>query len=169
MNDEDTILHMLHSIDRKVQFVQFAMGPSTDRTRELIEQFFADHPHMQHNIIDVPKITPSLKHPDTGEWSEGYGFDDARNASTEGLDAFDWIFWMDTDEYLSGNIGRYLRGNCLDAYLIPQHHFTTQPRGAQHRLIVLLAYSELEWASLLSVIFMNTSRNPKAGRAYPLC
>jgi hypothetical protein len=85
---------------------------------------------MQLNIIDVPKIEPSFQHPETGEWSEGYGFDHARNASTEGLDAFDWIFWMDTDEYLSGNIGRYLRGNALDGYLVPQHHFTTQPRGS---------------------------------------
>jgi len=133
MNDEDTILHMLHSIDRKVQFVQFAMGPSTDRTRELIEKFFADHPHMQYRIKEVPKIEPSFKQED-GTWTRGYGFDHARNASTEGLDAFDWILWMDTDEYMSGMIGRYLRGNALDAYLVPQHHFTTQPRGSQTQI-----------------------------------
>jgi glycosyltransferase involved in cell wall biosynthesis len=129
MNDEDTISHMLHSLDRKVQFFQFAMGPSSDRTREIIEKFFYDHPHMQYRIINVPAITPAFEKED-GTWTEGFGFDDARNTSTAGMDAFDWTLWVDTDEYMSGQIGRYLRNNCLDAYLIAQHHFTTQPRGS---------------------------------------
>lgn len=130
MNDEDTILHMLHSLDRHVQFVQFAMGPSTDKTRSLIELFFEDHPHMGYRILDVPAIKPSLQQKD-GTWTEGFGFDHARNASTQDLeDIFDWIMWMDTDEYLSGPFRKYLRANMLDGYLIPQHHFTTQPRGA---------------------------------------
>ena len=129
MNDENTILQMLHSLDREVHFVQFAMGPSTDNTRALIEQFFTEHPHMQYRIIDVPKITPPLK--DGDNEIAGFGFDDARNESTMDLERwFDWVMWMDTDEYLSGSIGRYLRNNCLDAYLIPQHHFTCAPRGA---------------------------------------
>jgi glycosyltransferase involved in cell wall biosynthesis/2-polyprenyl-3-methyl-5-hydroxy-6-metoxy-1,4-benzoquinol methylase len=129
MNDEDTILKMLHSLDRQVQFVQFAMGPSTDRTRELIEQFFVEHPHMQYKIIDVQKIQPELL-VDGKLHQSGFGFDHARNASTEGImESFDWFFWMDTDEYLSGDIGRYLRSNCLDGYLVPQHHFTVNPRG----------------------------------------
>jgi len=129
MNDEDTILHMLHSLDRQVQFVQFAMGPSTDRTRQLIEQFFNDHPHMQYRIIDVPAIESAFK--ENEEWTPGYSFGMARNDSIKDLsDWFDWVLWMDTDEYLSGKIGSYLRNNALDAYLIPQHHFTVQPRGA---------------------------------------
>ena len=129
MNDEDTILHMLHSLDREVQFVQFAMGPSTDRTRDLIKMFFSNHPHMHYRIIDVPKITPSLEI--AGERTKGFGFDHARNESMFELDSiFDWVLWMDTDEYLSGNLGKYLRANMLDGYLIPQHHFTTHPRGA---------------------------------------
>ncbi len=129
MNDEDTVLNMLHSIDRQVQHVQFAMGPSTDRTRELIVQFFSDHPHMSYNIIDVPKIEAAIEK--DGEWSEGFSFGDARNISTFGLyPQYDWVLWIDTDEYLSGDIARYLRPNALDGYLIPQHHFTVAPRGA---------------------------------------
>lgn len=129
MNDENTIMQMLHSLDRKVQFVQFAMGPSTDRTRELIETFFDDHPHMGHKIIDVQKIEPPTEQ--NGELVGGFGFDDARNASIEGLyETFDWVLWMDTDEYLSGQISKYLRHNHLDGYLVPQHHFTVAPRGA---------------------------------------
>jgi len=129
MNDEQTILKMLHSLDRQVQFVQFAMGPSTDNTRSMIEQFFKEHPHMQYRILDVPKITPEYTD-DEGVLHEGFSFGMARNASTEGVsDWFDWIFWMDTDEYLSGDLGTYLRHNTLDAYLVPQHHFTVAPRG----------------------------------------
>jgi len=128
MNDEDTILQMLHSLNRQVQFVQFAMGPSTDRTRQLIHGFFEDNPHMDFRIIDVPKIFPP--HILDGVEYEGFGFDDARNVSTQDLDGiFDWILWMDTDEYLSGEMQKYLRGNMLDGYLIPQHHFTVMPRG----------------------------------------
>jgi len=129
MNDEDTVLKMLHSLDRQVQFVQFAMGPSTDNTRALIERFFVEHPHMQYSIIDVQKIQPQII-VDGANHQDGFGFDQARNASTDDImESFDWFFWMDTDEYLSGDIGRYLRSNALDGYLVPQHHFTVNPRG----------------------------------------
>lgn len=117
-NNEDTILRLLNSIDKKVQFVQVAMGPSTDMTREITERWFEERPWMRYNIIDVPKIEP---------WK--FGFDDARNASIQGLDAFDWILWIDTDEYLSGDFRKYLRSNSLDGYLVSQHHFTCVPRG----------------------------------------
>lgn len=129
-NNENTILHMLHSIKGSVQFVQIAHGPSTDHTLTIIQRFFADHPHIGHNVIDVGKITPATLDPDTKKWTDdGYGFDDARNASIAGLDAFDWILWIDTDEYLVGDFRKYLRGNCLDSYMICQHHFTTEPAG----------------------------------------
>ncbi len=129
MNDEEVILKMLHSINREVQFVQFAMGPSTDNTRSMIEKFFEEHPHMQYRIIDVPKITPEYID-DKGVVHKGYSFGMARNASTEGVkDWFDWILWMDTDEYLSGSLGHFARHNSLDAYLLAQHHFTVAPRG----------------------------------------
>lgn len=117
-NNEDTIVRLLNSIEKKVQFVQIAMGPSTDKTRTLVEDWFHDHPWVRYNIIDVPKIEP---------WK--FGFDDARNASITGLDAFDWILWIDTDEYLSGDFRKYLRSSSLDSYLVAQHHFTCVPRG----------------------------------------
>jgi hypothetical protein len=41
----------------------------------------------------------------------------------------DWVFWIDTDEYLVGNFRRYIRNNHLQSYMIHQHHFTVEPRG----------------------------------------
>jgi SAM-dependent methyltransferase/glycosyltransferase involved in cell wall biosynthesis len=119
-NNEDTIVKMLNGLDKKVQFVQFALGPCTDNTRPLIEHWFKEHPWMHYNIIDVPKIE-----------AYKFGFDDARNISVRGLEeSFDWILWIDTDEFLSGDPRRYFRNNCLDGYLVPQHHFTVMPREA---------------------------------------
>lgn len=56
------------------------------------------------------------------------GFDNARNAVCEKASG-DWILWLDHDEVVnhSLNILKYLRPNCLDAYLIPQHHFSVDP------------------------------------------
>lgn len=120
MNNEDTILRCLESIAEKVQIIQIAHGPSTDRTREIIDQFAEDHKHVQVRVIDVPQIKVYE-----------YGFDDARNASAQGLNAVvDWILWIDTDEFLSGDFTPFLRNNDLDAYIIPQHHHTCEPRGA---------------------------------------
>lgn len=118
-NNEDTILRCLKSIKDQVQIIQIAHGPSTDRTREIIDQFAKEFPYVCVNVIDVPKIEPFK-----------FGFDDARNASIEGLDeVVDWILWIDTDEYLSGDFTPYLRPNCLNSYILPQHHFTVEPRG----------------------------------------
>lgn len=118
-NNEDTIIHALNSLDKKVQFVKIAMGPSTDRTREYVENWFAARPYMRHEIVDVPKIEPYK-----------FGFDDARNESIEGLENhFDWILWIDTDEYINGNFTKYLRNSAVDAFVVPQHHFTVVPRG----------------------------------------
>jgi SAM-dependent methyltransferase/glycosyltransferase involved in cell wall biosynthesis len=119
MNNEDTILRMLNSLGKNVQFVQFALGPSTDKTRSLIEGWFRARPWIRHKIIDVPKIEA---------WK--FGFDDARNTSAQWIDDdFDWFLWIDTDEYLSGDFGKYLRNSALDGYLVAQHHFTVEPRG----------------------------------------
>lgn len=128
-NNEDTILRMLNSIASSVQHIRIAHGPSTDATLHLVRDWAEKHPHISVEIIDVPKIEPAQKK--DGVWVGGYGFDDARNQSVLHLDFdFDWVFWIDTDEYLSGDFRKYLRWNCLDGYLIPQHHFTVQPREA---------------------------------------
>lgn len=119
-NNEDTILRMLNSIEHVVQYVQIAHGPSTDKTRALIDEWFADRPWMRFNVIDVPKIEPYY-----------FGFDDARNVSVRGIteEDFEWFLWIDTDEYLAGDFRRYLRDSALDGFQIAQHHFTVEPRG----------------------------------------
>jgi 2-polyprenyl-3-methyl-5-hydroxy-6-metoxy-1,4-benzoquinol methylase/glycosyltransferase involved in cell wall biosynthesis len=117
-NNEDTIVRMLNSLLGQVQFVRIAMGPSTDMTRELVERWFDDHPMIRYQIIDVPKIEP---------WK--FGFDEARNISAAELDEFDWVLWIDTDEYLAGDFRKYLRNSAMQGYLVAQHHFTVEPRG----------------------------------------
>jgi glycosyltransferase involved in cell wall biosynthesis len=120
MDNEDTILRCLESIKTQVEIVQIAHGPSKDKTRQIIDEFAAAHPQIRFRVIDVPRIEPYK-----------YGFDQARNASVEGLEnVVDWILWIDTDEYLSGDFTMFLRNSCIDAYVIPQHHFTVEPRGA---------------------------------------
>ena len=129
-NNEDTIRRMLNSLSHTCQIVQIAAGPCTDRTYDVVADWERDNPHVYVNLFDVPRIEAPAEYGGTDERNVGFGFDDARNASTEGLDDItDWTLWIDTDEYLAGNIGVYLRNNCLDAYIIPQHHFTVEPRG----------------------------------------
>lgn len=123
MNNEATIQRMLDSIADQVQGVRIALGPSTDGTLDIIHRWSLAHPWIALQIIDAPKIEPYK-----------FGFDDARNLSTYGYDGairnFDWFLWMDTDEYLSGNFQRFLRNSALTGYIIPQHHFTVEPRGS---------------------------------------
>ena len=119
MNDEDTILRMLNSIHDQVQVIQFAQGPSTDHTRLIVDQWLKEHPWLYTNWIDVPAIEAPV-----------FGFEDARNASVEGLDDItDWTLWIDTDEYVSGNLLRYAKRHAFDALAIHQHHFSCDPRG----------------------------------------
>jgi 2-polyprenyl-3-methyl-5-hydroxy-6-metoxy-1,4-benzoquinol methylase len=127
--DEDTILRTLNSIEPDVQIMQFAQGPSNDHTRQVVTRWLSEHPWIKARWVDVPKI-----HAPT-EDSDGFGFEDARNASVEGLDHItDWTLWIDTDEYLSGNLSRYCRPHAFDALAIHQHHFTCDPRGTPAQL-----------------------------------
>lgn len=127
-NNEDTILRLLNSLNRKVAVIQIAHGPSTDGTLDVIEKWKRGHPHIYVSITDVPKIEAPKEYGGTAD--EGYGFDHARNASARGIEDFaDWLLWIDTDEYLVNHLGIYLRNNCYDGYLISQHHFTVEPRG----------------------------------------
>lgn len=120
MNNEDTILRMLNSLDHQVQAVQIALGPCTDKTLEVIARWKDSHPYIFVNVVHVPKIEPYK-----------FGFDDARNASIQFVETWtDWMLWLDTDEYVSGDFRKRLRHNSLDGYMISQHHFTTTPRGA---------------------------------------
>lgn len=118
-NNEDTIVKLLDSLEKKVQYVKIALGPCTDDTPRIIEKWFDDRPWMIYETQEVPKIEPRK-----------FGFDDARNASVKDLEKdCEWIFWIDTDEYLSGDFRKYLRPSSCDGYLVAQHHFTVEPRG----------------------------------------
>jgi len=120
---------MLNSLKGRVQIIQIAAGPCTDSTYEVISRFEKNNPEIYVNLFGVPKIEAPVEYGGTSE-TGGFGFDDARNASVEGLrEITDWVLWIDTDEYLAGDLGVYLRHNCLDGYIIPQHHFTVEPRG----------------------------------------
>ncbi len=131
MDNEDTIVRMLNSLDRRVQIIQIALGPCKDDTERLIDDWAAKHPWTFVKIIPAPKIGAPIEHGGTAEPGDEFGFDDARNLSATGLAGVtDWLLWIDTDEYLAGDLGVYLRHNCHDGYLVPQHHFTVEPRGA---------------------------------------
>lgn len=123
MNEDDTILRTLNSVADDIDIVQIALGPCSDHTREYIERWAAEHPWIDFRIKDVPKIEAKV-----------FGFDDARNKSMEGVEA-DWVLWIDSDEYLSGDgIQVFLKENCFDSYAIHQHHFTCEPRGEPAQL-----------------------------------
>ena len=118
MNAESTVIRTLNSIEKDVDWIQIALGPCTDNTEDMVNNWAKNHPWIHFHIIDVPKIE-----------AKNFGFDDARNASIEHINA-DWILWIDSDEYLAGDgIQLYLRNNCFDSYAIFQHHFTCEPRG----------------------------------------
>ncbi len=119
MDAEETLLQALGSLRGQVQQLQVALGPSCDRSEALLRDWAQRHPEIDVRVRPVPRIEVSR-----------FGFDDARQASLEGLEA-DWVLWIDTDEYLTGaDLRRYLRPSALDAYLLHQHHFSTEPRGA---------------------------------------
>jgi len=119
MNDDATIIRALDSIGNFIEQLQIALGPSTDHTRERIEEWASEHPWVETRIIDVPKIE-----------AKKFGFDDARNESIKNIES-DWILWIDCDEYLSGDkIRVFTRNHCFDSLAIQQHHFTCEPAGA---------------------------------------
>jgi glycosyltransferase involved in cell wall biosynthesis/2-polyprenyl-3-methyl-5-hydroxy-6-metoxy-1,4-benzoquinol methylase len=123
MDNEDEILKCLNSIEPFMDQVFVSLGPCSDHTEKYITAWSKEHPWVDFNIKHVPKIEPN-----------SYGFDDARNDSIKDVDA-DWIFWIDTDEYLSGEqLKFYLRNNAFQSYAIHQHHFTCDPRGTPAQL-----------------------------------
>jgi 2-polyprenyl-3-methyl-5-hydroxy-6-metoxy-1,4-benzoquinol methylase/glycosyltransferase involved in cell wall biosynthesis len=130
-SDEENIVRMLKSISHSVQVIQFAQGPSTDSTREVAERYFDKHaPWVIRRWFDVPAIQAPPLNEDGEAIGVGFGFEDARNKSCEGLDEIvDWTLWIDTDEYLSGNIRRFMKDHAFEGFAIHQHHFTVDPRG----------------------------------------
>lgn len=121
-NDEATIINCLNSIHQQVSCINIALGKSTDGTEDLINKWADKHPWVNLSIVRVASIEPYK-----------FGFDDARNASIKNVEA-DWILWIDTDEYLSGDFRKYTKRSAYDSFSIHQHHFTVDPRGAPAQL-----------------------------------
>lgn len=113
----NVIPNLLSTLWKQVDAVQIALGPSQDDTRYRIQDFAMKYPWIPVTIVDVPAIEPGK-----------FGFDDARNASIKDIST-DWFLWIDSDEYLAGDIRKYLRDSAQDSYAIHQHHFTVEPRG----------------------------------------
>lgn len=122
-NAEDTIKRCLDSAAPIADEVIIALDrTTTDRTREIIENWQADlgdYPWPIVTIVDIDSPTE-------------IGFDAARNRSIENATG-DWILWLDSDEILvhPENVVKYMRNNGFDGYAIAQHHYSAQPVGIQ--------------------------------------
>ena len=124
VNDPDMLMRTLKSIHKQVHVVNIMVTTGTDDTDilHLAEKFAAEHPWVIVNTRFAPAIEPYK-----------YGFDDARNDSIRETET-NWVLWIDSDEYLSGDLTKYLRNNAFDSYAVHQHHFTCDPRGAPAQL-----------------------------------
>jgi glycosyltransferase involved in cell wall biosynthesis len=106
---ESTLHRCLKSLVGRVDHVRVRVDSrTTDTTRAIARQYTDDVQDFQ--------------------WPESFGV--ARNMSIEGVTS-DWILWIDADEVLSGEIGRYLRDNCFNAYALAQVHLS--PGVPEHR------------------------------------
>jgi len=85
---------------------------STDRTREICEQFDQAYLESKIRVVSLPAVTDL---PD--------GFAEARNTVLKAATG-DWFLWMDTDESLIGGhtLGKYLEGGPYNGYVIRQNH-----------------------------------------------
>ena len=74
---------------------------SSDRTMEIAREY-------TDQVYEIP-------------WDDDFAA--ARNRSIEKATG-DWVLWIDADEYLLGaeNLGKYLRDNMYNGYVIRQHH-----------------------------------------------
>lgn len=119
---DDTIRKMLKSISRQVQVVKVLATDNYHLVKQATVSFADEHPWLIVECNPCPQIKAGV-----------FGFDDARNASIQDIET-DWVLWIDDDEYLVGDMRKYLRRNAFDSYAIHQHHFTCDPRGAPTQL-----------------------------------
>lgn len=119
---DDTIMRMLKSVANQVQVVKVHVTDDHENVKRTVMRFSYQHPWLQVECVSTQKIEPRV-----------FGFDDARNESIQNVET-DWVLWIDDDEYLVGNMRRYMRQNAFDSYSIHQHHFTCDPRGAPTQL-----------------------------------
>jgi len=120
VNDTDMLMRTLKSLKDQVQVIRVVTHSpaAVYEVDGILTRYCRDHPWIFAETFAGPEIKPRK-----------YGFDDARNDSVRGVYT-DWVLWIDSDEYISGDFRRYLRHNAFDSYAITQHHFTCDPRGA---------------------------------------
>lgn len=118
-NQYESLAKTLNSLSRNVPCIKVCIQPSECYVIicTILEDYKIANPWVDLEYSLAPHIRV-----------DQYGFDDARNDSIKGVET-DWVLWIDSDEYLSGDLPRYLRPNAFDAYSIHQHHFTVDPRG----------------------------------------
>ena len=118
-NAESTILRSLMSV-REVadEFVIALDRGTTDRTRQVLEQFRTQHAgHRRFEVIDADSPLD-------------VGFDEARNRTVAAARG-DWILWLDADEELiyPERLVKYLRNHQYDGLALAQHHLSADPVG----------------------------------------
>jgi SAM-dependent methyltransferase len=126
VNNADMLMKTLKSIHNQVQVFKIHIHSDDPAVRGdiefVVDRFMSDHPWVSARVIYGQKLEPGV-----------YGFDDARNDSVKDIET-DWVLWIDSDEYISGDFRKYLRTNAFDSYAISQHHFSCDPRGAPPQL-----------------------------------
>lgn len=121
-NNCDTLGRTLKSLDVNVQAIHVSILSKDEEVQSEIIRVMDVHQRSCPWHICKYSIDPPIE-------VLVNGFDDARNRSVAQVET-DWVLWIDTDEYLSGHLAKYLRPSAFDAYALSQHHFTVDPRGA---------------------------------------
>ena len=98
---QGTLYRCLESVKRMADEIIVCDTGSSDRTMEIAREY-------TDQVYEIP-------------WDDD--FSTARNRSIEKATG-DWVLWIDADEYLLGaeNLGKYLRDNMYNGYVIRQHH-----------------------------------------------
>lgn len=118
---ESTVRQMLESTVPYVDEVVIGLDEkTTDRTRQVIEDFLAPYAARGQLIYKVIEISSPLD----------VGFDEARNRTLREATS-QWVFWPDADETLihGEEMGKYLRNNMYAGYATALRHFTMEPPG----------------------------------------
>lgn len=117
---------------------------TTDRTREIARDLGAV-------VFDIPSPLE-------------IGFDAARNLSIEQA-AGDWILWLDSDEEMVGadNGHKYLRQNCIGAYMTPQHHFAVEPLGVLQTDLPCRIFRNRQGGKFWGAVHEHPETAPNAG------
>ena len=98
---QGTLYRCLESVKPIADEIVVCDTGSSDRTMEIAREY-------TDQVYEIP-------------WDDDFAA--ARNRSIEKATG-DWVLWIDADEYLLGgeNLGKYLRDNMYNGYVIRQHH-----------------------------------------------